>query len=251
MEYKPFQIALDLIRYDSRIIPMARIYYAELKSRCISRKGCFKNISLFADLFGVSSRQIENWHNQLISYGYIYDEINKESGLTYTFPKTTAEQDVENFKAQNKKPIKLNIEYTTSDGRVLRNANEAKMYFHAIVDSKTNLPDSVKSKLNMFLNVFATCIFDEEYFNKKYSNNFVATKEFFEFALQNMTIDEIYPMMSYIFNEDIYIKIRRPDYYILTCICDMFKREYTSKAKHIYMKEKRKGMKKLWLRKKK
>lgn len=233
-------VMLSLIRYDSRLMPMSRIFYADLCSLITSRRGCPVNDRYFANLYNCSERQVRAWRKELLEYKYIYEKVDLQTGIKYMYPTNTLEEQIENHNALNK-PKMINITYTTSDGKVLKNTNEAKLHYQAVVNAKCNLPEDSKNKMMMFLNTFLECIFDSSYLNKKYSGNFVSTKEFFEFVLQNMTVEEIYAKAMYVYDEDIFPTIRQVDYYILATLSKAYRDEFSSELKHRYLKEKRKG----------
>ena len=233
-------VFLSLIRYDDRVMPMARIFYAEICSLVTSKRGCAVNDRYFANLYNCSERQVRAWRKELLEYGYIYEKVDLETGIKYMFPANTLEEQIENHNTL-KKPNIIDIQYTTADGKILKNANEAKLHYQAVVNAKCNLPEDSKRKMIMFINTYLECIFDSTYLNKKYSGNFVSTKEFFEFVLQNMTIEELYAKAMYIFDEDIYPTVRQVDYYILSTLSNAYKAEFSSETKHRYLKEKRKG----------
>lgn len=233
-------VFLSLIRYDDRVMPMARIFYAEICSLVTSKRGCAVNDRYFANLYNCSERQVRAWRKELLEYGYIYEKVDLETGIKYMFPANTLEEQIENHNTL-KKPNIIDIQYTTADGKILKNANEAKLHYQAVVNAKCNLPEDSKRKMIMFIYTYLECIFDSTYLNKKYSGNFVSTKEFFEFVLQNMTIEELYAKAMYIFDEDIYPTVRQVDYYILSTLSNAYKAEFSSETKHRYLKEKRKG----------
>lgn len=234
-------VFLSLIRYDDRVMPMARIFYAEICSLVTSKRGCAVNDRYFANLYNCSERQVRAWRKELLEYGYIYEKVDLETGIKYMFPANTLEEQIENHNTL-KKPNIIDIQYTTADGKILKNANEAKLHYQAVINARCrNLPEDSKNKVLMFLNTFLECIFDGSYLNKKYSGNFVSTKEFFEFVLQNMTIEELYAKAMYVYDEDIFPTIRQVDYYILATLSKAYRDEFSSETKHRYLKEKRKG----------
>ena len=237
---KQCYVMLSLIRYDDRLMPMSRIFYADLCSLITSRRGCAVNDRYFANLYNCSERQVRAWRKELLEYKYIYEKADLETGIKYMYPTNTLEEQIEIHNALNK-PKMIDITYTTADGRVLKSANEAKLYFQALINSKRTLPEDCKNKIFMFLNTFLECIFDGSYLNKKYAGSFVSTKEFFEFVLQNMTVEEIYAKAMYVYDEDIFPTIRQVDYYILTILSKAYRDEFSSEIKHRYLKEKRKG----------
>lgn len=233
-------VILSLIRYDSRLMPMSRIFYADLCSLITSRRGCPVNDRYFANLYNCSERQVRAWRKELLEYKYIYEKVDLQTGIKYMYPTNTLEEQIENHNVINK-PKMIDITYTTVDGKVLKNANEAKLHYQAVINAKSNLPEDSKNKMMMFLNTFLECIFDSSYLNKKYSGSFVSTKEFFEFVLQNMTVEEIYAKAMYVYDEDIFPTIRQVDYYILATLSKAYRDEFSSELKHRYLKEKRKG----------
>ena len=235
----PYEVHINPIRFDTRLMQMSRFLYGEICANITTRHGCPLNDEYFARLWNVSTRQVKKWRAELVEYGYIYIKTDRVTGIRYIFPTNTVEENIVNHNAL-KKPKIIDIQYTLADGRVLKNDNDAKLYFQAVINSK-NLPETARNKVSMFLNTFLTCIFDSSYLNKKYSGNFISTKEFFEFVLQNMTIEEIYSKAMYVYDDNTFPLVRQPDYYILACMSEAYKDEFTSDIKHIYLKEKRKG----------
>lgn len=241
MKEAPYEVHINPIRFDTRLMPMARFLYGEICANITTRHGCPLNDEYFAELWDVTTRQVKKWRAELIEYGYIYIKTDTVTGLKYIFPTNTVEENIVSHNAL-KKPKMIDVQYKLGDGRILKDENEAKLYFQAIINSK-NLPEASRNKVSMFINTFLTCIFDISYLGKKYAGSFISTKEFFEFVLQNLTVEEIYSKAMYVYDDSTFPLVRQPDYYILACISDAYKEEYTSNIKHIYMKEKRKEKK--------
>lgn len=63
------------VRYDSRLIPNAKLLYSEITALSNKEGFCWATNSYFAKLYNVSNKSISNWIAQLIEYGYISSEI--------------------------------------------------------------------------------------------------------------------------------------------------------------------------------
>lgn len=68
------------VRYDKRLIPNAKILYAEINSLTNKLGFCYANNQHFQDLYQVSKQTINNWLKQLEQYGYIKRHIYRRKG---------------------------------------------------------------------------------------------------------------------------------------------------------------------------
>ena len=238
----PFSVSCDPVRLDNRLSPMARIFYAEVCGNVTVNHGAIVNDNYYAKLFDVSERQVRTWRKELIEYGYTLEKIDTNIGMKCIFPTKTVEEKILAMQGL-KKPKVLNIAYRTPEGKILRNASEAKVHYEAKINA-SYISEENKSKLFLFINTFLQCIYDDTYFNKIYANQKV-TKEFFQFVLNCLTIDEIYSKALFIFSKEKNNDIRQLDYYIITVIVNAYKDEFNSKIAHKNKQIKRKEMKKL------
>ncbi len=242
MKDAPYFTTNDLTRLDNRLMPMTRLFYAEVCANITSNHGAFINDDYYAGLFEVSPRQVRKWRNELVEFGYTVEKHDSNTGIKCIYPTKTVEENI--LRQQGlRKPKAVEITYTTRDGKILHSASEMKQHYHAMINL-SSLPDDKKSKLLMFINTFIESIFDDVYFNKIYAGQ-KCTKEFFQFVIDCLTLDEIYSKALYVFDNEKYPEIRQPDYYILTCLANAYKAEYNSKTLHGIKNEKRKEFKKL------
>jgi ABC-type Na+ transport system ATPase subunit NatA len=65
------------VRYDTQIAKGARSLYGEMTVLSTKRGYCFASNSYFADLYGVSTRTIQRWIEQLKRRKHIYVTIEK------------------------------------------------------------------------------------------------------------------------------------------------------------------------------
>ena len=63
------------IRYDSELIPNAKLMYGEITSLSNEKGFCYATNSYFANLYNVSKVSISKWINQLKEKGYIEVEL--------------------------------------------------------------------------------------------------------------------------------------------------------------------------------
>lgn len=68
------------IRYDKRLIPNAKILYAEITSLTNQLGFCYATNRYFEDLYQVSTQSINTWLKQLEEYGYIQRVIYRDKG---------------------------------------------------------------------------------------------------------------------------------------------------------------------------
>lgn len=233
----PFSVSLNIVRFDKRLSPMARLFYGEICGGLTINHGCRIDDSYYAWLYGITDRQVRNLRKELIEYDYTYEKEDVD-GIRYIFPKQDAERQIKDFK----KARYVNTEeivYKTAEGKILKTSTEAKMYFKAVVSATTNVT-TVQEPVLKFLNAFSNCMFDSFYFHKRFGNKTQeVTKEFFEYVLQNFTVEEIYPKATYIFGSSHFVQIVNFELYVLAVLVQMFGEEFKSKSKQLFMKEKR------------
>ena len=68
------------VRYDKRLSPSSKIFYAEITSLTNKLGFCFASNRYFQNLYKVSMQTINNWLKQLEEFGYIKRHIYREKG---------------------------------------------------------------------------------------------------------------------------------------------------------------------------
>lgn len=68
------------VRYDKRLIPNAKLLYAEITSLCNKEGFCWATNRYFSSLYNVTIQTISLWINQLIKYKYLDCEIIYREG---------------------------------------------------------------------------------------------------------------------------------------------------------------------------
>lgn len=68
------------VRYDKRLIPNAKILYAEITSLTNQLGFCYASNRYFEELYKVSTQSINTWLQQLEKYGYIERFIYRDVG---------------------------------------------------------------------------------------------------------------------------------------------------------------------------
>lgn len=63
------------VRYSKKLIPAAKVLYAEIMSLCLSQGFCWATNQYFADLYKVDGKTISKWASQLVKAGFIRVEI--------------------------------------------------------------------------------------------------------------------------------------------------------------------------------
>ena len=66
MKEAPYEVHINPIRFDTRLMPMARFLYGEICANITTRHGCPLNDEYFAELWDVTTRQVKKWHAELI-----------------------------------------------------------------------------------------------------------------------------------------------------------------------------------------
>ena len=68
------------VRYDTRLIPNAKILYAEITSLTNQMGFCYATNRYFEELYNVSTQSINNWLKQLEDCGYIKRFVYRDRG---------------------------------------------------------------------------------------------------------------------------------------------------------------------------
>jgi len=68
------------VRYDKRLIPNAKLIYAEITSLCNKEGFCWAKNKYFADLYNVRTETISVWVNQLVKCGYLESKLIYREG---------------------------------------------------------------------------------------------------------------------------------------------------------------------------
>lgn len=68
------------VRYDNRLIPNAKLLFAEITSLCNKEGFCWANNRYFAELYNVRIETVSTWINQLIKCGYLDSKIIYKTG---------------------------------------------------------------------------------------------------------------------------------------------------------------------------
>lgn len=68
------------VRYDDELTPNAKLLYGEVTALCNEKGYCWASNSYFANLYGVSTKSISNWVNQLVNSGYLTSEMTYKEG---------------------------------------------------------------------------------------------------------------------------------------------------------------------------
>ena len=68
------------VRYDKRLIPNAKLLYAEITSLCNKEGFCWATNRYFSELYNVRIETISIWINQLIKYCYLESKMIYKKG---------------------------------------------------------------------------------------------------------------------------------------------------------------------------
>lgn len=68
------------VRYDSELIPSAKLLYGEITALCNKEGYCWASNSYFSELYGVSITTIKNWLKSLEDGGYIDRQVKYKEG---------------------------------------------------------------------------------------------------------------------------------------------------------------------------
>jgi hypothetical protein len=68
------------VRYDTDLPPNAKLLYGEITALCNEKGYCWASNKYFADLYGTSTRSIQNWMGALTEKGYIRSKVKYKKG---------------------------------------------------------------------------------------------------------------------------------------------------------------------------
>lgn len=68
------------IRYDTRLMPNAKLLYGEITALCNEKGYCWASNDYFADLYNVKKETISRWVSDLEKFGYIRRSIVFKEG---------------------------------------------------------------------------------------------------------------------------------------------------------------------------
>lgn len=114
------------VRYDKRLMPNAKLLYAEITALCNMNGKCYATNDYFAKLFNVSKVSISKWINQLVEFGYLSSEIVYRGGtkeilnrylslVKYPIKEKFNTPIKEKFKENNTTNVDINITPTESN----------------------------------------------------------------------------------------------------------------------------------------
>ena len=89
------------VRYDTDLIPNAKLLYGEITALCNEKGYCWASNGYFAELYGVSKISISKWINQLIERRYLSSDIIYKEGtkeILYRYIRISGEPIQENLK---------------------------------------------------------------------------------------------------------------------------------------------------------
>ena len=122
-----FAIIPANVRY-ADIMPNAKLLYWEITALSNKTGFCYASNAYFANLYGVSSRQIINWINQLEKFGFIVREVEKDKGnyRYISIVNKTSQPSEENFTTLVKKTSQPSEEKDTLNNTFIITDNNTK-----------------------------------------------------------------------------------------------------------------------------
>ena len=149
------------VRYDNRLIPNAKLLYAEITALCNLNGQCFATNDYFASLFNVSKVSISKWINQLVEYGYINSQIVYKDGTKEISNRylTLASPIKENFNTLLKKsliPIKEKFKDNIIDNNnnITYSNNNPPLYSPLRVEKRSSEKDKYRDVFEEFWKVY-------------------------------------------------------------------------------------------------
>lgn len=70
------------IRYDTRLMPNAKLLYGEITALCNEKGYCWASNDYFAELYNVKKETVSRWISELIEFGYLTREIVYKEGTS-------------------------------------------------------------------------------------------------------------------------------------------------------------------------
>lgn len=124
------------IRYDTRLMPNAKLLYGEITALCNEKGYCWASNDYFADLYNVKKETISRWVSDLEKFGYIRRSIVFKEGT---------KQIINRYIFLNQEGIDEKIN-TPIDEKVKDNNTSINNTFNNTKDNIGDLPTSKKSK---------------------------------------------------------------------------------------------------------
>lgn len=126
------------VRYDNRLVPMARILYTEISALSNKHGECFAGNEYFADLYNKAPETISRWISSLVKYNYVKRR--------YTYRKGTKEIE--------KRWLQIHQEVLTKSSRGYKQKNQGgideKVKDNNTSINNTSIIDSVKENFDKF-----------------------------------------------------------------------------------------------------
>ena len=124
------------IRYDTRLMPNAKLLYGEITALCNEKGYCWASNDYFADLYNVKKETISRWVSDLERFGYIRRSIVFKEGT---------KQIINRYIFLNQEGIDKKIN-TPIDEKVKDNNTSINNTFNNTKEYREDLPTSKKSK---------------------------------------------------------------------------------------------------------
>ena len=116
-----YAIIPAFVRYDSDLIPNAKLLYGEISALCDKEGYCWAGNGYFSTLYGVDKRTITRWITSLIEKGYISSQLIKRENnqvekriLKLEFPTTPIDKNVLPYRQNCQDPIDKNVLYNNT-----------------------------------------------------------------------------------------------------------------------------------------
>lgn len=236
MKEAPLMVNIDTVRFDKRLTPMARLFYAEVCGNVTVNSGCPVNDDYFAKLYDCSARQVRTWRAELKELGYT-KEVSDSLGFKYILPsKFNYEEQINTIQVSKE----FEVTYYAPDGRAMSSVDDVLKYFYPLIEN-SQLPQTFQPNTRKFFTAFANTFFNIDYYNKKFTGTrFETTKEFYQYVIQVINPIDIYQKAEDIFL-DKYSGIKQITYYVIAVIVNLYKDEFMSKARRKYLALSRKS----------
>ena len=160
------------VRYDKRLKPSAKLLYGEITALAGKEGFCWSKNEYFADLYEVSLETVSRWISQLVLFGYLSVEINKNEG--------NSRKIFINQFANSKSKIEQNLAQKNSADLLTKKSIPLDKKVNSYIRINNTINNTMNREENALAFFVKNCPSDWEVFQMKFKNQLSDFKTFCE-----------------------------------------------------------------------